>query len=292
MRFLIFGNTYQPVKSKCVTYLIDVLEKHNQGYMIEKDFRQFLHDEVAIDIDERHIMPQNDFAGDIAISIGGDGTFLKTAGYIIRKNIPILGINTGRMGFLTDVEPGTITQSIEDILNNNYHIEERILLELSVNGERLTKAPLALNEIAVLKMDISSMISIKAYVNGEFLSNYLCDGLIVATPTGSTAYSLSVGGPIIMPQSNSIVINPVAPHSLSIRPIVVCDNWTVDMEVKSRNHQFLVSIDGNSIPCNESDRLSIRKSNLTVKTIKLNGHSMFDNLRSKLMLGIDNRDME
>lgn len=289
MLFLIFGNKYSIKKSQCVNTLIDVLEMHNQGYLIEKEYYTFLTDEVGINIDSKHIMQQEHIAGDIAISVGGDGTFIRTARIVVEKNIPVLGINTGRMGFLTDIEPGTIKQSIEKFLNGDYHLEDRGLLELLVNGERRTDTQLALNEIAVQKMDISSMLTIKASVNGQFLTNYQCDGLIIATSTGSTAYSLSVGGPIIVPQSNSIVITPVAPHSLSIRPIVVCDSWEVEMEVNSRNHQFLVAIDGNSQSYNEGNKLTIRKATKKLKVIKLNSHSMFENLRSKLMLGIDNR---
>lgn len=289
MRFIIFGNTYTPDKSKCITRLFDVLEKHNQGYIIEKDFYNFLTTEVGLEIGSQHIMPEGLPAGDIALSVGGDGTFIRTAGAVASQNIPVLGINTGRMGFLTDIEPSTIIQAIENVLSGNFRIEERTMLELKVNGEQRPDIPLALNEIAVLKMDISSMISIKASVNGQFLNNYQCDGLIVATSTGSTAYSLSVGGPIIMPQSKSIVITPVAPHSLSIRPIVFCDNWEVDMEINSRNHQYLVSIDGHSKAFNEHDRLTVCKSGRSVKIIKLNDHSLFENLRSKLMLGADNR---
>ncbi len=290
MRFIIFGNTYNPEKSVCVTKLFDVLENHNQGYIIEKDFYNFLCKEVGLSIDSKHIMESGTLAGDIAISIGGDGTFLRTAGATVYNNIPVLGINTGRMGFLTDVEPSTITSAIEELLNGNYHIEERTMLELLVNGKATENCPLALNEIAVMKTDISSMISIKVWVNGQFLNNFQCDGLIVATSTGSTAYSLSVGGPIIMPQSKSIVLNPVAPHSLSIRPIVFCDSWEISMEINSRNHQYLVAIDGNSRALNEGNKLTVRRSSQSAKIIKLNNHSLFENLRSKLMLGADNRN--
>lgn len=290
MRFVIFGKTYNPEKTRCITRLFDVLDKHNQGYTIESDFYNFLRNKVGLDIAPEHAMANDVPAGDVAISIGGDGTFLRTSAAVVNRNIPILGINTGRMGFLTDIEPSTIVTAVEDLLAGNYHIEKRTMLELLINGERQTELPLALNEIAVMKTDISSMISIRASVNGQFLNNYQCDGLIIATSTGSTAYSLSVGGPIIMPQSNSIVITPVAPHSLSIRPIVFCDSWEISMEINSRNHQYLVSIDGNSLALNEGNTLTVKKASQSVKIIKMNNHSLFENLRSKLMLGIDNRN--
>lgn len=228
--------------------------------------------------------------GDITMSIGGDGTFLRTARAAAQGHIPIIGVNMGRMGFLTDIEPATFGKAVSDILRGDYHIEERTQLALTVSGSDGTRRCTALNEIAVTKMDISSMISIRVKVNGQFLSTYQCDGLIVATSTGSTAYSLSVGGPIIMPQSESMVITPVAPHNLSVRPIVLRDDWTVEMEVASRNRQFLVANDGASMACEERDKLTVTKADESLKVVKLNSHPLFENLRSKLMLGVDNRE--
>ena len=161
----------------------------------------------------------------MVISIGGDGTFLKAARRVGNKGIPILGINTGRLGFLADVSPEEMEETIEEVYQNHYTVEERSVLQLLCDDKHLQNSPYALNEIAILKRDSSSMISIRTAINGAHLTTYQADGLIIATPTGSTAYSLSVGGPIIVPHSKTIAITPVAPHSLNVRPIVICDDW-------------------------------------------------------------------
>lgn len=227
---------------------------------------------------------------DLAISMGGDGTFLHTVGHIGRCNIPILGVNMGRLGFLADVAPEEMEATVEDIFIGRYDIEERTVLQLTCDGvanERQTWY--ALNEIAVLKRDSSSMISIHTTVNGNYLTTYRADGLIIATPTGSTAYSLSVGGPIIVPQSGNMAITPVAPHSLNMRPIVLRDDGEITLDVESRSHHFLVACDGRNETFREANRLCIRKADYTVKLVKRPEHDFFYTLRSKMMWGADGR---
>lgn len=226
---------------------------------------------------------------DLVISMGGDGTFLKAACMVGEREIPILGINKGRLGFLADVLPSEIEDVLEHVLRRDYMIENHTVIKLEANGECVDCCPFALNDIAVLKRDTASMISIKAYVNGEFLVNYQADGLIIATPTGSTAYSLSNGGPIIVPQSGSLCITPVAPHSLNIRPIVINDTSVIELEVCSRSHNFLVAIDGRSMKLTEGTRLTIRKADYMVKLVKLKNQRYFSTLHRKLMWGADSR---
>ncbi len=226
---------------------------------------------------------------DLVISMGGDGTFLKAACMVGEREIPILGINKGRLGFLADVLPSEIEDVLEHVLRRDYMIENHTVIKLEADGECVDCCPFALNDIAVLKRDTASMISIKAYVNGEFLVNYQADGLIVATPTGSTAYSLSNGGPIIVPQSGSLCITPVAPHSLNIRPIVINDTSVIELEVCSRSHNFLVAIDGRSMKLTEGTRLTIRKADYMVKFVKLKNQRYFSTLHRKLMWGADSR---
>lgn len=226
---------------------------------------------------------------DLVISMGGDGTFLKAACMVGEREIPILGINKGRLGFLADVLPSEIEDVIEHVLRRDYMIENHTVIKLEADGECVDCCPFALNDIAVLKRDTASMISIKAYVNGEFLVNYQADGLIIATPTGSTAYSLSNGGPIIVPQSGSLCITPVAPHSLNIRPIVINDTSVIELEVCSRSHNFLVAIDGRSMKLTEGTRLTIRKADYMVKLVKLKNQRYFSTLHRKLMWGADSR---
>lgn len=226
---------------------------------------------------------------DLVISLGGDGTFLKAACMVGEREIPILGINKGRLGFLADVLPSEIEDVLEHVLRRDYMIENHTVIKLEADGECVDCCPFALNDIAVLKRDTASMISIKAYVNGEFLVNYQADGLIIATPTGSTAYSLSNGGPIIVPQSGSLCITPVAPHSLNIRPIVINDTSVIELEVCSRSHNFLVAIDGRSMKLTEGTRLTIRKADYMVKLVKLKNQRYFSTLHRKLMWGADSR---
>lgn len=289
MRFAIFGNTYQAHKSFHAENLFRLLKQHHAQLSIQRDFHRFLTEELRLSLPPAQLFDGNDFDADMAISIGGDGTFLKAASRVGKKNIPILGINTGRLGFLADISPEEMEETFDEIYNNHYKIEERSVLQLRCNDEKLMKAPYALNEIAVLKRDSSSMISIHTAINGAPLTTYQADGLVIATPTGSTAYSLSVGGPIIVPHSKTIAITPVAPHSLNVRPIVICDDWEITLDVESRSHNFLVAIDGRSETCRETTRLSISRADYTIKVVKRFNHIFFDTLRNKMMWGADVR---
>ncbi|MDD3210403.1 NAD kinase [Bacteroides graminisolvens] len=289
MKFAIFGNTYQAKKSSHAKELFRLLEKHRAELYICRDFYHFLTNDLKLDIKDATLFDGDHFEADMVISIGGDGTFLKAAGRVGRKNIPILGINTGRLGFLADVSPEEMEETFNEIHKGQYNVEERSVLQLSSNKKKMEILPYALNDIAILKRDSSSMITIHTSINDAYLATYQADGLIIATPTGSTAYSLSVGGPIIVPHSNTIAITPVAPHSLNIRPIVIRDDWKITLDVESRSHNFLVSIDGSSESFTENDRITINRADYTIKVVKRLNHVFFDTLRSKMMWGIDSR---
>ena len=267
--FAIYGNAYKrqailPFIERAVAYL----ESHHATPLVE---------------------PENIEGVDYVISMGGDGTFLEAANKVGDREIPILGVNMGRLGFLADVLPSEIETTLDHVLRGDHIIEDHTVIKLETNGETIECNPFALNDIAVLKRESASMISIRAYVNGDFLVNYQADGLIIATPTGSTAYSLSNGGPIIVPQSGSLCITPVAPHSLNIRPIVINDTSVIELEVCSRSHNFLVAVDGRSMKMAEETRLTIRKAPYTIKLIKLKSQSYFSTLHEKLMWGADTR---
>ena len=267
--FAIYGNAYKrqailPFIERAVAYL----ESHHATPLVE---------------------PENIEGADYVISMGGDGTFLEAANKVGDREIPILGVNMGRLGFLADVLPSEIETTLDHVLRGDHIIEDHTVIKLETNGETVECNPFALNDIAVLKRDSASMISIRAYVNGDFLVNYQADGLIIATPTGSTAYSLSNGGPIIVPQSGSLCITPVAPHSLNIRPIVINDTSVIELEVCSRSHNFLVAVDGRSMKMAEETRLTIRKAPYTIKLIKLKSQRYFSTLHEKLMWGADTR---
>lgn len=270
---------------KQVFAIFDNADKRQETLPFEKRILTYLdsHNATAL------VEPEDFNDADFVISMGGDGTFLRAAGRVGNRQIPLLGINMGRLGFLADVLPSEIESTLDRVLSGDYIIEDHTVIKLESDGEEVSCNPFALNDIAVLKRDNASMISIKARVNGDFLVNYRADGLIIATPTGSTAYSLSNGGPIIVPQSGSLCITPVAPHSLNIRPIVINDTGVIELEVESRSHNFLVAVDGRSLKMAEGTRLTIRKAPYTVKIIKLKNRRYFSTLHEKLMWGADNR---
>jgi NAD+ kinase len=290
MKFAIFGNNYQSEKSIFAEKLLAILKKNGSDILIEDDYFKFLsHHGLDKVVSNIKTFSDSHFEADMVISVGGDGTFLHAASKVGDKNIPILGINIGRLGFLADISPDEMEETFDEIYDHHYEVEERSVLQLISDEPCLQKEPFALNEIAVMKHDSSSMISIYTTINGAYLNTYQADGLIVATPTGSTAYSLSVGGPIIVPHSQTIALTPIAPHSLNVRPIVICDDWEVSLRVESRSHHFLVSVDGRSCSCPEGVQLSIRRAPYTIKVVKRYNHIFFNTLRNKMSWGADGR---
>ena len=289
MKFALFGNTYQEHKSAHVTHLLEILRARQAEICISSEFYSFLLHHSRANLCGLDIFEGSDFTADMVLSIGGDGTFLKAASRVGGKGIPILGINTGRLGFLADISPDQMEEAFEEIYQGHYQAEARRVLQLSCEGQTLKGCPYGLNEIAVLKRDSSSMITIHAYVNGSLLNSYQADGLIIATPTGSTGYSLSVGGPILVPQSGTITLTAVAPHTLNMRPIVLRDDWDITLDVESRSHNYLVAIDGRSERMTEGTRLVIRKAAHTIKIVKQRNQRYFSTLREKLMWGADQR---
>ncbi|MCD8317392.1 MAG: NAD kinase [Paraprevotella sp.] len=290
LRFALFGNVYQAKKSASFKRLITLLTAHHAELYIDRAFYAYLTQELHLDFHPNGLIDGSDFQADIAISMGGDGTFLAAASRVGNKDIPILGINLGRLGFLADVSPEEIEECIDDIYKHIYKIDERSVIEVRYDGPQLSGYPYALNEVAVLKRDNSSMISIRVEADGEFLATYQADGLIINTPTGSTGYALSVGGPIIVPQSGTFCITPVASHSLNARPITLRDQVTLTLSVESRSHNFLVAIDGRSEACTESTRLTLRRAPYNIKVLQRKNHSFYSTLREKLMWGTDPRE--
>lgn len=290
MIFAIFGNKHQTKKSKSIGKLFDAITKRGDNFIIDKPFYDFLCEEGTAVPTPDGIITNDDFNADIAISFGGDGTLLRTASRIGRKPIPILGINAGRLGFLTTTSNENIDFILDKIHCGEYDTESRSLIEAVTKGGELSNYPFALNEIAVMKHDSSSMMTLEATINGIDKITYQADGLIVATPSGSTGYSLSVGGPIISPEANVLVLTPIAPHSLSARPIVIDDNATVDIKVSSRSHNFLIAIDGRNESCDEDITVTVRKAGYRQLIIRSKEHSFIQNLQEKLMWGADIRE--
>jgi NAD+ kinase len=227
---------------------------------------------------------------DFLFSIGGDGTLLKTITIIKDSGVPILGFNTGRLGFLSSISKEDISETIEHILEGKYHIEKRSLIKIEKPSNLFGKDNYALNEITVHKRDSSSMILIHAYIDDVFLNTYWADGLIVSTPTGSTAYSLSCGGPIMTPDSNNFILTPIAIHNLTVRPIVVPDNVIIKLRIEGRIDNYLVTLDSNNVVTGSSIELEIKKEDFQIKIVQLDHHSFFSTIREKLMWGWDKRN--
>jgi NAD+ kinase len=285
MKVALIGNTYQAEKSRYLVTIIEELRKYGVEIVVEREFLTFITNELDVMNGELKAFDKLDFSADLCISIGGDGTFLKAASYVEGKEIPILGINTGHLGFLADVLPDEIEEACACISQGNYDVEHRGVIEVRCNGALCAQHPYALNEVAVLKHDNSSLIGIEAKIDGGLLNHYMADGLIVTTPTGSTGYSLSVGGPILAPMSGTLCISPVASHSLNTRPVVVTDNVCIEMSVESRSHHYLLAIDGRSEshPC--TDIITVTKAPFKIGVAKIKRKNFYDTLREKMAWG-------
>lgn len=289
LRFALFGKEFQAGKTVSIHRLIDSLKARGAEIYIERTFFQYITSALGMEVEVSGVFDNYNFDVDFVISIGGDGTFLRAASMVGSKGTPIIGVNTGRLGFLADIHPDEIDHAIAEIVDGHYAVEPHAVIMVEADGEIIEGSPFALNDIAVLKRDNAAMISVRTCINGEYLVTYQADGLIVSTPTGSTAYGLSNGGPIIVPDADILCLTPVAPHSLNVRPIVINDDSEITLEVESRSHNFLVAIDGRSEKLLESTRLTIRKAPYTINIVKRDSRSYFSTLREKMMWGVDHR---
>jgi NAD+ kinase len=229
---------------------------------------------------------------DLFFSIGGDGTMLRTVTYVRDLNIPILGVNTGRLGFLANVKKDEIKASVDLLVAGDYTLQERTLLsvEMKPSVKEFEEFPVALNEITIARRNTTTMIGVETYLNGEYLTNYWSDGLIIATPTGSTGYSLSCNGPVISPNSKNLVLTPIAPHNLNARPMVIPDDTSIELKVDSREKNYLVSLDSRIASVPKKTKISIKKSPFTIKSVIPSNQSFLTTLRTKLLWGEDTRN--
>ncbi len=288
MKLAIFGKHSQQSFVPQLLEFFRLLREARISISIDADFYDYL----------KTILPQmpevDDFIvgdtidADFALSLGGDGTLLNTAKRVGNQDIPLVGVNTGRLGYLSASDGNDLPQLLDDLLAGRYCIEKRARLALSSEQYEFDY-PLALNEIAVSKRDVAAMLHIHAYVNGEYLNDYQADGLIMATATGSTAYSLSVGGPILMPDNRSIILSPIAPHTLNMRPVVLSDDSVVELSVVSRSKHYLASLDGRSHSLASDVRLRISLAPKPLLLLRRQNQSFVDTLRSKMMWGKDLR---
>ena len=287
MKIAIFGNAMK------TETLVEV--RHILQFMTEKGVHVLLSHELRQELDLREYPAferwEPDDPVDFALSVGGDGTFLTSAAAIGDKNIPILGINFGHLGFLAEVQSDDVDEMLHKLVAGEYTIEQRSLLNVSVSDKTGNKrdglilAPNALNEIAILKEGLSSMLQIELKVNGEILHTYNSDGLVIATPTGSTAYNLSIGGPLMAPQNRGVILTPIAPHSLTVKPLVVPDDWKFDIRVSSRYDAYMVSVDGRSQSLSTDLLLHIERAQYTIKVVQIGVNSFLKSLRTKLNWG-------
>ncbi len=292
MRIAIFGMKFPENSKNYLQHLIKKIEYENSQIIIEEQFFKSFKKNIRLKNQPLLFNDHESLKGnaDFLISIGGDGTLLKATTYVRNSNIPIMGVNTGRLGFISSISTDQIDAAITDLYKENYKIDNRTLLEVNTSNELFGKQNFALNEVAVTKKDTSSMIKVDAYIDNEFLNSYWADGLIVSTPTGSTGYSLSCGGPIIMPHTGNIIITPIAQHNLNVRPIVVEDESTIKLKVVDRDDLALISLDSRSRAFESSVEIIIKKAGFKIKLINPNFNSFLSTVRNKLMWGIDKRN--
>ncbi|WP_299012612.1 NAD kinase [uncultured Polaribacter sp.] len=290
----VYGQSYSISAEKEIKILLAVLEQNNIDCFIETAFYDLLIKGEILDKKYPTFNHFNDLDNtfNVMFTLGGDGTILRAITYIRNLDIPVLGINTGRLGFLATINKNTIKESIAHILKGEYTTQERTLLAVDTapKSSEIADLNFALNEITIARKNTTSMIGVATHLNNEYLTNYWADGLIIATPTGSTGYSLSCNGPVISPDSKNLIITPIAPHNLNARPMVISDETSIQLEVDSREKDFLISLDSRIATVPQNTKVFLKKAPFTIKSIIPNNQSFLQTLRSKLLWGEDTRN--
>ncbi|WP_340065496.1 NAD kinase [Ascidiimonas aurantiaca] len=294
MKIGIYGQFYHEGSDGCIQSLLHELHARKAVIIIERSYLSILKKEVGLEGDYQVFDNYEDLdtSFDFFFSIGGDGTILRTVLYIRDLGIPVLGINTGRLGFLATIQKEFISAAIDKVFKHDYRIVKRSLLEIQTRPENkeLSELSFALNEIAVSRKNTTSMITVATSIDDEYLTSYWADGLIVSTPTGSTGYSLSCGGPVITPETCAFVLTPIAPHNLNARPLVIPDDKQIKLEVSGREKSFLVSLDSRIATLDNETEICIQKAPFSIKMIELTSESFLKTLRKKLLWGEDKRN--
>lgn len=291
MEIAIHGRLFNETAKPFIQSMFDELKSRDVEVQISKTYAEVLGNAEVETHSYIEFESANDYKGaDFLLSLGGDGTLLDSLTYIGAKETPILGINTGRLGFLATVSPENLLIELAMLFQGKFEIEKRSLVSIESNIDIFNGVNFGLNELGIMKTDTSSMIVIKTYLNDEFLNSYWADGLIVSTPTGSTGYNLSVGGPVVTPTAGIFVISPMSPHNLNVRPLVVSDNSKLRFEVESRSKSFLVSLDSRSKVVDDTTIISLKKESFQAYLVKIRGSDFLDTLRSKLNWGLDYRN--
>ncbi len=292
MRIAVYGRNISDELIPLLELLLDEIEKAGGTYVISESYHNLIRQKSKRPFKNNIFSSTDEIRGqvDFLLSIGGDGTMLDTITIIQNTGIPVLGVNTGRLGFLSSVSIDEIVHAIDCLNKGHYALDKRVLLKLETNRQIFGDINYALNELTIHKKDSSSMINIHTFLNGEYLTTYWADGLIIASPTGSTGYSLSCGGPIVAPQSGNFVITPIAPHNLNVRPIVVSDKNIISLEVEGRSQYFLASLDSRSVTIDSSIQFAVRKEDFTFDIVRIDNQNFLQTLRNKLMWGMDSRN--
>ena len=292
MKIALHGKDFSPEVRSFIEKIFSSLAHHNCELYISNKFEKILkRKKMSLPYKGTFVSLANKPEIDFVISLGGDGTLLDTVTYVGDTEKPILGINIGRLGFLATVTEDAFAEALEEVLNHPLNLETRTLISFESNSSSLlTNKNYGLNEFSILKRDSSSMITVHAYLDGEFLNSYWADGLIISTPTGSTGYSLSCGGPIIMPQSKNFVITPINPHNLTVRSVIVPDEAEIQLKIESRAKHVLLALDSRSFRVDSSIQVTVKKEKFSVRLIKTKKNSFFDSLREKLNWGLDARN--
>jgi NAD+ kinase len=292
MRIAIYGREFNNTVLPYVQEVFDALNFYNIETLIYEKYHDFINDKVKlypnIKIFANHTELVNNT--DVLISLGGDGTLLDTLALVCNSGIPVIGINFGRLGFLASINKDEIRNAIQALLNNNYTLDKRSLLSITSKHPLFGDQNFALNDFTIHRRDNSAMMIIHAFMNDEFINSYWADGLLIATPTGSTAYSLSCGGPIILPSAQNFVITPIAPHNLNVRPLIVPDDAILTFKVEARSAKFLISCDSRTETVERSVKITLKKADFHVNLIRLDTETYLTTLRNKLLWGIDTRN--
>jgi NAD+ kinase len=288
----LYNRTFDEQDVPFLRSLLQLLETHKMQVVFYKEFYERLETHVQFARQPRLFTGKRDLPTntDMLFSLGGDGTMLDAVCFVGNTNIPLIGVNLGRLGFLAAIPEEDVEAAIISLVRGSYTLEQRTLLHLDSNVSLFNGSPFALNEFTIHRQDTSSMIKIHTYLNGEFLNTYWADGLIVATPTGSTGYSLSCGGPVVFPQASSFVITPVAPHNLNTRPIVVPDDNVISFEIEGRTEQFLCTLDARTETIKSNVQLAVKKEQFKVSLVRPDEHNFLKTIRQKLYWGIDKRN--
>lgn len=294
MKIGIYGQFYHENAAQYIGQLLNLLDEKNIEVLIEENFLKLIHSNNSIDKDYEHFLgfDELDNSFDLFFCIGGDGTILKSINYIRNLDIPIVGINTGRLGFLATIQKEQIESTLNEILEKKFSLSPRSVLSIKTNpkNDDPVFSQIALNEIAVSRKNTTSMITVDTWLDDQFLTSYWADGLIIATPTGSTGYSLSCGGPVITPDADSLVITPIAPHNLNARPLVIRDHTTIKLKVSGRENTHLVSMDSRIATLENETEIIISKAPYCINFVELQEDSFLNTLRKKLLWGEDKRN--